>query len=339
MKRRKSGRTKATLVVAASVYGAVVMLTALQGHADDFAALSDGSGSGFLLKNVRPTPPSTIANFIRDNNAAVILGKALFWDTQAGSDGQQACASCHFHAGSDNRATNALNPGHNGLFDHTATGQSGPNVTVTADDFPFHRLADSNDNRSTVTHDTDDDYGSQGVFFRSFNFVGASAVDNCTDQPDAVFNLNGRNVRRVTGRQASTTINAAFNFRNFWDGRARENFNGVNPSGQTDPDARFYRTVNGVITPVAELIDHSSAASQATGPTLSGVEMSCDGRTWPNVGRKLLLLTPLANQTVSPTDSVLGALVNTDGRGLDTSYAALIMTAFQTDLWNGTGTV
>jgi len=129
-----------------------------------------------------------------------------------------------------------------------------------------------------VIHDTDDIYGSQGVFLRTFNFVGASAVDNCTDQPDSVFAVNGHNVRRVTGRQASTTINAAFNYRNFWDGRARENFNGVNPAGQTDQQARIYRTVNGAIVPVAVLIDHSSAASQATGPTLNGTEMSCDGR-------------------------------------------------------------
>jgi len=340
MKQRwKYGRTKATLVVAGSIYGAVVMLTAVHGRADDFGASGSGGGSEFLLKGVRPTPPSTIADYIRDNDAAIVLGKALFWDAQAGSDGRQACATCHFHAGGDDRAINTLNPGHNGLFDATASGRSGPNTTVTADDFPFHRLADINDNRSTVTHDTDDDYGSQGVLLRSFNFVGASAVDNCTDQPDAVFNVGGHNVRRVTGRQASTTINAAFNFRNFWDGRARENFNGVNPSGQTDANARIFRTVNGVIAPVAVLIDHSSAASQATGPTLSGVEMSCDGRTWPNVGRKLLLLSPLADQEVSATDSVLGSLVNASGRGLNTSYAALITTAFQPDLWDGDGTV
>ncbi|HKB11444.1 MAG TPA: cytochrome c peroxidase [Vicinamibacterales bacterium] len=340
MQQRKSGRTKATLIVAASVYGAVVMVTALHGRADGFDGGSiSGGGSGFLLTGARPAPPSTIASYIRDNDTAIALGKALFWDAQAGSDGRQACASCHFNAGSDNRATNTLNPGHNGVFDQTSTGHSGPNATITAGDFPFHRLTDINDNGSTVAHDTDDDFGSQGVLFRSFNFVGASAVDSCTDQSDPVFNVNGHNVRRVTSRQASTTINAAFNYRNFWDGRARENFNGVNPSGQTDLTARIFRNINGVITPVRELIDHSSAASQATGPTLSPVEMSCDGRTWPNVGRKLLLLTPLAGQTVSPTDSVLGALVNTDGRGLNTSYTALIMAAFQADLWNGVGTV
>jgi hypothetical protein len=39
------------------------------------------------------------------------LGKALFWDMQVGGDGIQACASCHYHAGADNRKTNQMSPG------------------------------------------------------------------------------------------------------------------------------------------------------------------------------------------------------------------------------------
>src|SRR5262245_5235588 len=323
------------LVVAGGMYGAVLMLSALHGRADD----GTSSGGSFLLTGVRPTPPTTIGDYIRDNDAAVVLGKALFWDMQAGSDGQTACASCHFHAGTDNRTKNMLNPGHNGVFNRTATGSIGPNDVAVAGDFPLHRLSNINENTSTVLFDTDDVYGSQGVFLRSFLSVGGSPVDSCLDQPDAVFNVNGTNVRRVTPRQASTSINAAFNFRNFWDGRARENFNGANPGGQTDPNARIYRTINGVITPIAVLIDHSSAASQATGPTLNGTEMSCNGRTWPDVGRKLLGLVPLAEQHISTSDSVLRTFANSDGVGLNTSYAALIMAAFQPDLFNGIGSV
>ena len=46
-----------------------------------------------------PAPrPSNLADFISDEKAAIVLGKALFWDMQLGSDGVQACASCHFHA-------------------------------------------------------------------------------------------------------------------------------------------------------------------------------------------------------------------------------------------------
>ena len=33
--------------------------------------------------------------------AAIQLGKALFWDMQVGSDGIQACATCHFRAGAE----------------------------------------------------------------------------------------------------------------------------------------------------------------------------------------------------------------------------------------------
>ena len=46
--------------------------------------------------------------------SAVVLGKALFWDQQAGAD-FQACASCHFTAGADTRIPNGLNPGFNDI--------------------------------------------------------------------------------------------------------------------------------------------------------------------------------------------------------------------------------
>ena len=47
--------------------------------------------------------PSTLAEYIRDEQAAIILGKALFWDMQVGGDNVQACATCHFRAGADTR--------------------------------------------------------------------------------------------------------------------------------------------------------------------------------------------------------------------------------------------
>src|SRR4051812_22150504 len=62
------------------------------------------------LKGVPVPGPASLGDLVRDRKAAIVLGKALFWDTQAGSNGQ-ACASCHFHAGADNRTKNQLNPG------------------------------------------------------------------------------------------------------------------------------------------------------------------------------------------------------------------------------------
>lgn len=48
---------------------------------------------------------------VKDQTALIALGKALFWDMQVGSDGVQACATCHFNAGADIRTTNQINPG------------------------------------------------------------------------------------------------------------------------------------------------------------------------------------------------------------------------------------
>ena len=46
---------------------------------------------------------------IVNKEKAIVLGKALFWDMNVGSDGV-ACATCHFHAGADRRIKNQLSP-------------------------------------------------------------------------------------------------------------------------------------------------------------------------------------------------------------------------------------
>ena len=98
--------------------------------------------------------PENLDHFIKNRQAAVQLGKALFWDMQVGSDGVQACASCHFHAGADNRSQNALNPDLLTVVDNRQDDVSGyfnaklananfrfetrpPNATLTREDFPF----------------------------------------------------------------------------------------------------------------------------------------------------------------------------------------------------------
>src|SRR5512133_2485258 len=70
-----------------------------------------------LPLNQIPVPePPNLFQFVKNKPAAIRLGKALFWDMQAGSDGVQACASCHFHAGADNRLKNTVNPGFDNVF-------------------------------------------------------------------------------------------------------------------------------------------------------------------------------------------------------------------------------
>src|SRR5881628_406129 len=94
------------------------------------------------LKTVPVPEPANLAEFVANKPAAIRLGKALFWDMQAGSDGVQACASCHFHAGADNRRKNQLSPGL--LAGDTTFQIGGPNYTLEPRDFPFTKHGNEN---------------------------------------------------------------------------------------------------------------------------------------------------------------------------------------------------
>ncbi|PYQ97006.1 MAG: cytochrome-c peroxidase [Acidobacteria bacterium] len=336
MDRRKRWTAVRVLVAGGTLcYGALLGRAVTSVTADGGGGVNTGAAAQFSLAGKRPADPADLANYVKDRAAAVRLGKSLFWDQQAGGDGVQACASCHFNAGADVRTRNSVNPGANGAF------TKGPNATLVAADFPFHKLSDVNNSASAVVSDTDDISGSQGVFQRSFIQIGfgspASDVCDGTAIDANGFSVGGHNVRRVTGRNTPTNINAAFNFRNFWDGRARNEFNGVDPHGADTANAVIFRTVGGVPQPVKILLRNASAASQAVGPPNNGTEMSCNGRSFPQLGQKLMGLTPLAGQVVSSTDSVLGGLWNPNAghKGLTSTYVGMIQDAFQNDLWNG----
>ena len=263
--------------------------------------------------------------------AAIELGKALFWDMQVGSDGIQACASCHFHAGADSRVKGELSPGLKG-GDNTFQ-VSGANAVLTPGMFPFTRFADPEDRFSQMLSDANDVVSSMGVHMTSFTALPVKgSVDTGDIIPDPVFNAGGFNVRRVEPRNAPTVINAVFNFANFWDGRANNIFNGSSPFGDADPNAGVFVNVSGVLKKVRVKISMGSLASQAVGPPVSDFEMSFAGRTWPDIGKKMLGLVPLGKQKVAKTDSVLGPL--SKGKGLNTTYDALIRAAFQDKYWD-----
>ncbi|MBI4311847.1 MAG: hypothetical protein HY681_08695 [Chloroflexi bacterium] len=293
------------------------------------------------LKTVPIAEPSNLGEFVQDKSAAIKLGKALFWDVQVGGDGQTACATCHFKAGTDGRDKNTLNPGQGGVFT-----VGGPNHLLTASDFPFTKYVDARDPNSLRLSDANDITGAQGVTQSKFwNVVPGSAADNCTNTPSSVFHVGSVNVRQVTGRNTPTAINAVFNFRNFWDGRANNDFNGVNPFGQRDPDAGVWKSVDGSLKKVAVVIPLSSLASQAVGPPNNEVEMSCMGRIFTELGAKLLDpgITPLGMQEVHPSDSVLGPIAGSTATpgapGLTVSYADLVKQAFKPEYWDSTTNV
>ncbi|RMH95521.1 MAG: T9SS C-terminal target domain-containing protein [Calditrichaeota bacterium] len=284
-----------------------------------------------------PEPPN-LMDFVKDRDAAIRLGKAFFWDMQVGSDGIQACASCHFHAGADTRTKNQLSP--HGPPPATNPADvfevAGPNGELMPGHFPFHRLADPEDQESAVLFDTDDVAGAQGVINGTFNdILPGIAEEDVTYVSDPVFAVGGVNTRRVTPRNAPSVINAVFNIENFWDGRAKFLFNGVNPFGALDPDACILeKQPDGSVIPVSVLIERSSLASQAVGPPLSDFEMSGAARTFPKLAKKLLSLTPLAKQLVDPTDSVLGPYSRYPDRGIVGTYAGMIQAAFQDKYWD-----
>jgi len=284
------------------------------------------------LKAVRVPRPSELNKFVRDPDLLVALGKALFWDMQAGGDGRLACATCHFHAGADHRAQNQL---------VNSLGSFPVNHRLALEDFPFRLLADPNDNRSSVLRDSSAVAGSAGLFRRIFvDIVSGSASDDGFDASDApAFSVNGVNARRVTARNSPTVINAVFYVRNFWDGRASNIFTGLSPFGDSDSRENSLVIRDGRLVAERVRLEKASLASQAVGPPNNDVEMSYAGRTWPKFGQKMLSLRPLAFQTVAPDDSVLGPLANPEGRGLlpQLTYLAMVQAAFQPEYWRSTG--
>jgi cytochrome c peroxidase len=298
----------------------VVLLVACGGHAPPQSGVDAAGTSPAVCQPIAPRVPVPFAprsdglapldsvavpqpsgGDITDFTAAVRLGKALFWDVQVGGDGMTACATCHFSAGADARTMNTLSPGPNGRFE--SLGVTGPGQVA-----------------QVGVINSDDRYGSQGVLATTFEGLDPDpthAADLCTPAPDPIFAGH----RQVTGRNAPSVIGAALYRDLFWDGRASHVFNGVDPFGMT---------ANAAMGTTA--IDHAALASQAVGPPGNPVEMTCAGRTFAELGAKLLARTPLAQQTVSAEDGVLGCLAGASG-GLvcgdhPCTYGELIAAAF-----------
>ncbi|MEQ1558880.1 MAG: cytochrome c peroxidase [Methyloglobulus sp.] len=295
------------------------------------------------LKTITVPEPSNLADFVKDRQQAIALGKALFWEMRVGSDGITACASCHFNAGADSRSLNQVNPGStrvhvDGSPDPDLTFDFGPNRQLLVSDFPFRQLSDSLDRSSAPLFDSNDIVSSQGIFAGDFIVAEpGKSKDKVRFKTDADGFLFGNlNLRRAGQRNAPSVINSVFNFRNFFDGRAQNNFNGVNNWGVRDPNAKVFKALTPAQVEAVQIsLNNSSLASQAVAPPLSDREMSASGRIFPNIGHKLLRMSPLALQQVHNTDSVLGSLSRYPQRGLNVrSYTDMVKAAFQSQWWN-----
>jgi cytochrome c peroxidase len=200
---------------------------------------------------------TSLDDVVDDRDAAVKLGKALFWDQQIGSDNgsAQSCASCHYQGGADS---------------HPARIEAG-------------RLANGK-------------IGSLGVRFSNFmgvNVIGGVAM--AKDMMAVTGGEMGTaGDWMITGRQAPPSVESD-NTHNFWDGRANNIFNGCDPSGEIK-DCLYKRNSSGTLVPASFAIENFSQGSQAVGPPNNEVEMAAMGRTFAELGFKMARVTPLGMQ-------------------------------------------
>jgi cytochrome c peroxidase len=304
------------------------------------------------LKQIKVPPVPGLLDgpqpIVVNREKAIVLGKALFWDMNVGSD-DMACASCHFHAGADSRSRNQFSPGKTHLpvhpTDANAYDPSDPrgahlaNYQLKKSDFPLYKFDGSTGKLRDDLY-TYNAVASSGTFSGEFKSVSptGSGKDQCEplvgERLDQTFNVNGIHTRRVEPRNSPTVINAVLFDRLFWDGRANHFFNGVSAFGPRDPKAFVWVRENDAVWKQRLALPNSAFASLSVGPPVNEFEMSCRGRTWPDIGRKLLKRRPLERQHVHPQDSALGKYRHASGKGLNRTYETLVREAFAPRFWS-----
>jgi len=120
-KFRLAKRSLVTFLAVTTVAAALGGMTALQAQSQTYTCTAPGGFSELPLAVAPVVPPVVLASlktvpnpvipkdafgqpairadlvdYIANLSAAIRLGKALFWDMQAGSDNKTACATCHF---------------------------------------------------------------------------------------------------------------------------------------------------------------------------------------------------------------------------------------------------
>ena len=253
-----------------------------------------------------------------DRRWQVVLGKALFWDMQLGSDGVQACATCHFTAGADTHPQlDNLNPG---TWAATAPAVfrnrhlDTPNRRIptrtpirTSRTAIFRRIALRNrrSRRAAVQpvqhlSDTNDIVGSMGIRFASSPTSRQPGRRVCAGQRRHQRGAAGQSAaitdqipiyRSDTARGAAQHPDGdqlGIQLRQFL-GRTRE------PRLQRRQRVRRFRSAGhvfvdsgGTLQKTRQLIRFATSHSQMTGPALSDFEMSFQGRSWPVIAKKLL---------------------------------------------------
>ena len=319
-----------------------------------------------------PFDETQLDGIVKDKDWLLVLGRAFFWDQQMGSDGG-SCASCHFSAGTDSRRTGQMNPAFRAggapdtnfgctqgerCINGNETGSggiAGSDYTFVESDYPFRQLEDVKDRHSKILINSNDIHSSAGSFDAEFKkaFYGREI---CGKPKNDLFYKEGKGYwhgkrlakRAVEPRNTAITINSGMSFSLAWDGRANNIFSGVGVHGLTDiknnPNKRLIKMDGYTPTLTHIEIKNAALASFSVGPILDNLEMSCEGRTFADVARKILYTRPLRLQRIAKTDSTFGIHgpkgdIRAKGRGLShkLKYYKLIKLAFEDDWWKGKG--
>ena len=337
-------------------------------YAKSVSMQGDTRGSMVTRKVLRR---EDLAEFIADVDAAEALGKAFFWEMQAGSDFRKlpgtethigtACATCHFKYGADarDRFTTRIpyvvwdeydrDTTHPLVFNET------PKVFDVVSEATKVLVPDEEQPLSMIV-------GSQGVEPRVFKGIKSAGeampfANGYWEEweprnPDGFVNYKpdwsmfienqssqGKYFRQITSRNSPTVINSGFADRLFHDGRAESTFNGFSIFGDHDQREILYRrTKEGKLELVRVAIPDAALASQAVGPIVNEVEMSYLGRTFHHLACKLLDAKVLGHQAISDNDSVLWEIAKAKKEcGKEVVYRDLIRRAFRQEWWNDAG--
>ncbi len=211
-----------------------------------------------------------------------------------------------------------------GVF--SPSGGGGTDYALVQEDFPFYKLNNPEDRDSGTIQDINDVASSQGVL-------------------DIVLANGDGKVRKVEPRNTPTILNSSLNFDNFWDGRAKWTFNNE-VIGRRVSSPILVGSTPGSAVPVdmKDISDDDlhpgSDGSQSVGPPRSDFEMSCAGRSFKQIGKKMHPLRPLKHQNIAPTDSVFAGMIHSSGKGLAGrrfgKYENAIKQVFKKKYWGET---
>ncbi len=149
------------------------------------------------LKSVKVPLPKDLDKFVKDKESAILLGKALFWTCRWGATARPpAPVATSTPVWTIARATPLLRAGRSSV---ARTRLSSQGLPLPSPGQPQQEGGP----RQPVVFDTSEVVGSQGVVKKNFRaIIPFIPVDAGTHVADPVFQVNGANVRQVTGRNA-----------------------------------------------------------------------------------------------------------------------------------------